>query len=327
MFDLPSVLMAQGLLDKAFGRASKATARGVDRATRTRNLAAAKIRIAGSTIGSTLRGYVKGFPSIDRLPLFYQELVDLLVDRGKLKKHLGAVDWAAEKAAMVARDYVRRVGKAGPKELPALRREAFGRLSSLVKQVAPDLEALVEARRALRRLPIVDPKLPTVVVAGFPNVGKSSFVRIASSGRPKIADYPFTTKGVSLGHFDRGARRYQILDTPGLLDRPMEKRNRLERQAIAALTHLANGVIFLLDPTGTCGYPIEDQQHLLADVRSLFPDVPIAVVENKADLGGPGFGHQRISALTGDGVREALDGLLTQLTSHGPAAAPRRAGS
>lgn len=326
MFDLPSVLTERELLDKAFGRASKATAKGADRVARARNLGAAKTRIAGSTIEATLHGYVKRFPSIDRLPPFYRTLVDLLVDRGKLKKHLGALDWAADKAGAIARDYVRRIGKAAIKEIPVLRREAFGRLSSLVEQIGSDLEAIAEARRALRRLPTVDPDLPTVVVAGFPNVGKSSFVRIASSGRPKVAEYPFTTKTVSLGHFERGVRRYQILDTPGLLDRPMATRNPLERQAIAALAHVAHGVLFVLDPTGTCGYPMEDQERLLAEVRVLFPDVPIEVVENKADLGGPAMGHRRVSAITGSGVREAVDALVGRLTSRGPGAAPRLAG-
>jgi len=63
VFELPSVLDATGLLDKAFGRAAKATATGPDRIARARNLAAARVRIAGQTIESTLRGIVKGFPA------------------------------------------------------------------------------------------------------------------------------------------------------------------------------------------------------------------------------------------------------------------------
>lgn len=326
MFDLPSILTAQGLLDKAFGRAAKATAKGPDRATRARNLAVARVKMAGQAIESTLRGYVKGFPSIDRLPPFYRELVDVLVDRGKLKKHLGAVDWAAEKAGEIARDYRRRIGRGAGSEIGALRREAYGRLSSLVGQVEGDLEALTEARRALRRVPAIDPDLPTIVVAGYPNVGKSSFVRAVSTGRPKVAEYPFTTKGVSLGHIERGIRRYQILDTPGILDRPMDKRNRMERQAIAALAHLADAVLFVLDPTETCGYTIDAQQRLLDEVRVLFPNVPIVVAENKADLGGPQSSRPKISSLSGEGVVELLDLLLSKVTSRGPGGAPRPAG-
>jgi len=325
VFELPSILTAESLLDKAFGRAAKATATGPDRVGRARNLAIARVRGAGQTIESTLRGYVKGFPSLDRLPPFYRELVDVLVDLGQLKKHLGALDWAADKAREITRLYRGRIGRAAGNEIATLRREAYGRLSSVVKQIAPDLEALVVARKALRRVPEVDPTIPAIVVAGYPNVGKSSFVRAASTGRPKVADYPFTTKGVSLGHFDRGVHRYQILDTPGLLDRPMDHRNKMERQAIAALTHLANGVLFLLDPTETCGYPLEDQLRLLEEVRMLFPGVPLVVAATKSDLDSGPCDEIRVSAVTGAGVAEVLDRLLGQVTSRGLAIAPRSA--
>jgi nucleolar GTP-binding protein len=323
VFELPSILTAQALLDKAFGRAAKATAKGPDRATRARNLAVARVRVAGEAITGTLRSYVAGFPSIDRLPPFYRELVDVLVDRGKLKKHLAASGWAADKAREITREYRRRIGRASGTAIGDLRREAYGRLSSVVNQIAVDLDALIEARGALRRVPEIDPAVPTIVVAGYPNVGKSSFVRAVSTGRPKVAEYPFTTKRVSLGHFDRGPIRYQILDTPGILDRPMAERNKMERQAIAALTHIANGVLFLLDPSESSGYPLDAQRRLLEEVQALFPSVPLVVVAAKADLGDAPSAYPRVSVLTGEGVREVLDLLLAKVTSRGPEGAPR----
>src|SRR5205823_7176802 len=87
------------------------------------------------------------------------------------------------------------------------------------------------------------------------------------------------------------------------------------RQAIAALTHLADAILFLLDPTETCGYPLEDQRRLLEEIRALFPTVPIIVVENKADLGGPTDGHPRISALRGKGVADAFSRVLRHVSS------------
>lgn len=323
MFELPSILRAPDLLDKALGRASKATAKGRDYEERTRNLGIAKVQVAGHTIESTLESYVKGFPTLDKLPPFYRELVDVLVDRGKLKKHLGAVDWAAGKCADVTRDYARRMGRAPLKDIPALRREAVGRLSSIVNQVSKDLDALVDARIALRRLPTIDPNVPTIVVAGYPNVGKSAFVAAVSTGKPKVAEYPFTTQGVTVGHFDRDNERVQILDTPGLLDRPMEKRNKIERQAIAALAHLADVVLFLLDPSETCGFPLDAQMRLLEAVQQTLPGVPVVVAENKIDLVRPETVRPHVSALTGEGVLEVLDLLLEKVTSRGPASGPR----
>ena len=323
MFDLPSILRAPELLDKALGRSAKATAKGRDRAERVRNLAVAKVQIAGQTLESTLHGYVKGFPTLDRLPGFYRELVDILVDRDRLRKHLGAVDWAAGKAKDLTREYARRIGRAPLQDLPRLRKEAIGRFSSVVHQVSQDLDALVEARIALRKVPSLDPALPTIVVAGYPNVGKSALVRAVSTGKPKVAAYPFTTQGVTVGHFERGFQRFQILDTPGLLDRPMEKRNKIERQAIAALRFLATTVLFLLDPTETCGFPLDAQLRLLHSVEETFPGVPIVILENKSDLGGPTTGHPRGSALTGEGLAELMDVLVGKATSRGPGGAPR----
>jgi nucleolar GTP-binding protein len=326
MFELPTVLTAKEVLDKALGRAAKATvAKGRTRAERSRNLAVARVQIAGQTIESTLRRIVKGFPSLDRLPPFYRDLVDILVDRNHLKKHLGAVDWAANKAGEFAREYARRIGRGPLGDLVKLRRQATGRLASVVDQVSSDLDALVAARIALRRLPAVDPEAPTIVVAGYPNVGKSALVRAVSTGTPKVADYPFTTQGVTVGHFERDDLRYQILDTPGLLDRPMERRNRIEKQAIAALAHLAQVVLFLLDPTETCGYPLEEQLRLLESVRATFPGTPIVVMDNKADLGPVASDRLRGSALTGEGLEEIIAALDAALTNRVPGGAPRGA--
>jgi len=114
VFDIPTILSGDALLDKAFGRAGKATATGVDRMTRARNLAIMRVRVAGQAISSSLASYVKGFPSLDRLPPFYRELVDVLLDRGKLKKHLGVIfdvviwDFAGQYLENVSESVVQR---------------------------------------------------------------------------------------------------------------------------------------------------------------------------------------------------------------------------
>jgi len=138
---------------------------------------------------------------------------------------------------------------------------------------------------------------------------------------------PFTTKGVLLGHVDVQYMRYQVLDTPGLLDRSMEKRNPMERQAIAALSHLADVVVFLLDPTETCGYDVAAQERLLAEIQMRFPEVPILVVENKSDLLKSVSDRRKISALSGAGVRRVFSDAVQLTTSRVPGAArPRESG-
>jgi len=123
-------------------------------------------------------------------------------------------------------------------------------------------------------LPDIRPDEPAIVIAGYPNVGKSSFVNRVTRASNQIAEYPFTTKGVQIGHFERDHVRYQIVDTPGLLDRPEDERNDIERQAVSALEHLADVVVFVLDPSGDC-YPLNVQLELREEVRELRRGRPV----------------------------------------------------
>jgi nucleolar GTP-binding protein len=146
-----------------------------------------------------------------------------------------------------------------------------------------------------------------VVIAGFPNVGKSQLVERISSARPVIAPYPFTTQGIGVGHVKFGWHRFQVIDTPGLLDRPLEERNAIELQAILALKYLADVIVFILDPSETAGYTMEKQERLLTSVRENFPGIPIIEVENKVDVLRSDSERLKMSAINGEGVEVLLD--------------------
>ncbi len=58
-----------------------------------------------------------------------------------------------------------------------------------------------------------------VGLVGFPNVGKSTFLSIVTSAKPKIANYHFTTLVPNLGVVDLGnGRSFVIADIPGLIE-------------------------------------------------------------------------------------------------------------
>jgi GTP1/Obg family GTP-binding protein len=51
----------------------------------------------------------------------------------------------------------------------------------------------------------------------------------------------------------------QVIDTPGVLDRPLEERNTIEMQSITALAHLRACVMYVVDISEQCGYSIKQQ--------------------------------------------------------------------
>ena len=111
---------------------------------------------------------------------------------------------------------------------------------------------------------------PTVAMVGAPNVGKSSLVRSVSSGVPEVNNYPFTTRGVIMGHFFIEDRRHVVTDTPGLIFRVDEERNKIERLAIATLEHLPVCAVFVTDLSGLSGTSVEDQLALREELRERF---------------------------------------------------------
>lgn len=61
-----------------------------------------------------------------------------------------------------------------------LKRAALGRMCTLLKRQKASLSYLEEVRRHLARLPALDPNTRTLLLTGFPNVGKSSFMNKVS---------------------------------------------------------------------------------------------------------------------------------------------------
>lgn len=319
MFDIPTVLSADELLDKAFRKASKVDYAGETKLDTVRESNIGKLKSVRDTIVDTLGKYVKAFPSFERQSPFYRELIEVTVGKDKMKKSLGALDWCRGNVARIAKDATREVARApGISKIDDLRRSAYGRISSLVKQVKRDLDFLSQARNTMRKFPAIDPESPTIVVAGSPNVGKSQLVAAISSARPRVAVYPFTTQEISVGTFERKYLRYQVIDTPGLLDRPLEERNAIELRAILALRHLADVIVFLFDPTETCGYPMSEQEHLLSVIKKEFHGTPILEVENKVDLMMTSSQRIHISASTGKGVQDMMSKALGMLKPQQP---------
>jgi nucleolar GTP-binding protein len=312
-------MTADELIDKAYKRGAKAKpVKDRDKVMRARRSSIDKINIINDVINSTLSKYVSIFPSFDNLPRFYYELIDVLIGIDDLKKSLGAIDWCRKEVRKVSKEITYQLKTSVDyNEIFRLRKAGYGRIASIVKQVAKNLDHLGKSKDIFERLPEIDPELTTIVIAGYPNVGKSLIVKGISTANPKIAKYPFTTQNISIGYFEVKYIKYQVIDTPGLLDRDLEEQNMIERQATSALRHLADVIVFIIDPSEHCGYTLEVQLNLLERIKKLFgQEIPILEVENKVDIKYTDSDRVKISAITGAGVEVLIEKIIEVIPEH-----------
>lgn len=152
-----------------------------------------------------------------------------------------------------------------------------------MRQQGGTLGYLEEVRKHLSRLPSIDPTTRTLLVCGYPNVGKSSFMNKVTRAEVDVQPYAFTTKSLFVGHMDYRYIRWQVIDTPGILDHPLEQRNRIEMQAITAMAHLHCAVLYFIDVSEECGFTLEQQLALFDNIKPVFTGKPLLIVANKID--------------------------------------------
>ncbi|MFQ5888024.1 MAG: NOG1 family protein [Candidatus Hydrothermarchaeales archaeon] len=321
---IPTVLLPDEIIEISFKKAkkeSRALSGKIPRRLRVKKSEATKVKTVSSFIRKHFGKVLGRTSELKKIDPFYQELIDLTVGTENLKSSLESLEWTMETVQKLEKKTLKRMRRSRNKEdIYKAREEFYGKVVSVLKKIEVDIELLNSSREKLKQLPNVESAF-TVVVAGMPNVGKSTFVKCITSARPRIESYPFTTQQILLGYFEIKYRRYQVVDTPGLLDRPLDKRNKVEKQAILALRHLADMIIYLFDLSGVCGYPIQDQLKLYKEISYAF-EMPVVPIINKSDLIEKevveGFSKEIVdniflcSSLNGEGVEEIVEMIVKE---------------
>jgi len=185
----------------------------------------------------------------------------------------------------------------------------------------------------MRELQLELKVLADVGLLGFPNAGKSTFIRSVSAARPKVADYPFTTLHPNLGVVRVSHEKsFVIADIPGLIEGAAEGAG-LGHQF---LRHLARTRLLLhivdLAPMYEGTDPVAEAHAILGELKKYDPalyEKPRWLLLNKVDLlenRGQAVAaflkaftdydrHFIISAINGEGCKELtyaiMDHLLT----------------
>ena len=231
---------------------------------------------------------LESFPRINEIHPFHKDLLHTLYDADHFRIALGQLSTAKHLIESISRDYVRLLKYAQSLfQCKQLKRAALGRMATIIKRLNNPLKYLDEVRQHLGRLPSIDPNTRTLVICGYPNVGKSSFLRSISRADVDVQPYAFTTKSLFAGHFDYKYLRFQAVDTPGVLDHPLEEMTTIEMQSITAIAHLRAAILYFMDLSEQCGYTVKAQCALFKSIKPLFANKICFIVINKIDVTRP----------------------------------------
>ncbi|VVC00400.1 GTPase Obg [uncultured archaeon] len=285
-----------------------------------------RARAFGEAIEAKLNLLSKQFQKIDTMNPFYLDLMGAIVDIARLKQNLAFLRSSSRLIKKLRYEAVKGVYGAGDDAGANRAVNGFiARSCSILKKLTKPLAQLKEDSKKMDYVPSIEFGVPTIVLSGFPNVGKSTILGRLTTAKPEVAPYAFTTKGINSGFMEVKYQRVQVLDTPGLLDRKItpeqeskgaqtnktaddrqapgvfgevadenpvrqdiyRKRNEIERKSIAALNHLANIIVFVADTTINSGYELHEQVTLYRQIKEEFAGKKIIVALNKADLATP----------------------------------------
>ena len=316
---LPIVPNAKDFIDIVLSKTHRKTPTVVHRhfkISRIRHFYMRKVKYTQQNYHDKLQQIIDEFPKLDAVHPFYADLMNVLYDRDHYKIALGQLNKAKHLIDNLGRDYSRLLKYADSLyRCKQLKIAGLGRMCTLMKRQGKSLEYLEQVRQHLSRLPSIDPNTRTIIISGFPNVGKSSFINKVTRADVDVQPYAFTTKSLFVGHMDYEYLRWQVIDTPGLLDQPLEQRSTIEMQAITALVHLRSGVLYMMDVSEQCGRTLEQQVQLFRNIQPVFKGKPLIVCLNKVDVIRPeALPSEKLSLLEGlkqEGVRVVLMSTLT----------------
>src|SRR6478752_10600429 len=202
------------------------------------------------------------------------------------------------------------VGTRGPGEsqLETDRRIARRRIG-ILKDRLRDLEGQRAVRRKARRRS----ETPTIALAGYTNVGKSTLVNALTGAGVSVRDRLFETLDPTTRGFEVDGRRYLVTDTVGFI-------RRLPHQLVEGFaatleeTLVADLVLHLVDASASEQEMVEQIAAVDAVLHEIGADeLPVLLVMNKIDvvdaLGRRRLGNRypeaiQLSALGGEGLEE-----------------------
>ncbi|KAJ0408742.1 hypothetical protein P43SY_001966 [Pythium insidiosum] len=271
---LPYVHTASEIQEMRFWKTTPRESNKIpDPVKRAKNHTSRLINAQLAKLSSITRQASLQFPALRGLHPFEREVVVLTLGQGVYEKHVQELRkvYAA----------LHNVGKRHEKETQTQRTKqeavdcglrCIEELRQVVEEHADTLQQAAAMAKTLRGLPTVDVAKPIFAFVGAPNVGNDQHALwapgslVLTRGMLQVANYPFTTRGITMGHIFVEGESFQA-HTPGLIYRPDAQRNAIEKLALAMMEKTEAAIGFVFDPTGNSGTSLQDQLRLRQELH------------------------------------------------------------
>ncbi|KAL0743859.1 hypothetical protein Bca4012_085372 [Brassica carinata] len=262
---------------------------------RLRKLYTRQVAKTQLTFSDKLSTILRDFPHLDDIHPLYTDLLRFVFDKNCYTFSLGQVHTARRLIANIANDYLNLLEFVGSvKECKSLKASAVAGMFGVVNEITPGLAYLEQLRQHMVKLPLVDPNVATLLVAGYPHAEKACFVE-------RVVGFVAKSVAFDVGCTDYGLVRCQVIDAPGVLDKPVFGDCNVVVDALAR--RLGDAIVlFFLDVSGSCGYSVADQVVFFHSVKEVFVDRPLLVVCDESDL-------MRVSEKDWELIQEMIGGV------------------
>jgi small GTP-binding protein len=152
---------------------------------------------------------------------------------------------------------------------------AFGVMKAQIARLREKQEKRMAAKGGGKGFFVKKSGDATVVLLGFPSVGKSSLLNVITKAKSAVAAYAFTTLTAIPGTLEHRQAKIQIIDVPGIVEGAASGRGR--GKEVLAMVRNADLILMLLDALHPEHYPVLQREIYETGVRinERSPDVRI----------------------------------------------------
>ncbi len=184
----------------------------------------------------------------------------------------------------------------------------IGRLKAKLARLRQELEKRESRGGGGRRYAVKKEGDATVVIVGFPSVGKSTLLNRLTGASSEVGDYPFTTLDVIPGIMEYGGAKIQLLDVPGIIEGASSGKGR--GREVLSVVRNADLILIVTDIFNLDSVHVIEKELRNAGIR--LNEKPPDVVIKKLSTGGI-----RISKTADVSISdETVKGILREFRIH-----------